>query len=118
MKLESLALAVTLIRVSLTMCYNPDANDFIDNISPIFCNKTESDEIDKILFPRIDTIVADCDSNGFFFAEVKCDCCTSCEESTFGTKAEGNEAEVDRESQLGGGDASRPASSVSKRPPG
>ena len=99
-----------------------DANDFIDNISPIFCNKTESDEIDKILFPRIDTIVADCDSNGFFFAEVKCDCCTSCKESTFGTTEEAgkdNEAgEVDRESQLGGGDLSQPASNASKRPTG
>ena len=105
------------------MCYNTDANDFIDNISPIFCNKTtESDEIDTIFFPRIDTIVADCDSNGFFFAEVKCDCCTTCKESTFGTTEEAdednNEAdEVDRESQIGGGDPSRPAASASKRPP-
>ena len=104
------------------MCYNTDANDFIDNISPIFCNKTtESDEIDTIFFPTIDTIVADCDSNGFFFAEVKCDCCTTCKESTFGTTEEAednNEVDdVDRESQIGGGDPSRPTASASKRPP-
>lgn len=72
-----------------------EKNHFIDNINPIFCSDTtnnnttttgdKTNTIDKEKFPRLTTLVADCDNpNGkYLFPEIKCDCCTECYESQF-----------------------------------